>query len=138
MRRSITTVILGIAALLILAAGVGAAANLYKITSIHQIKPSVRHALTANTLSAVSTTENTGPLTAVPAGQTMVLTVECPASATEYVTGGGYQAQAGLVVTQSEEELSMPGGPYEWKLTVQNPTGGSLNAQVQVICLISR
>lgn len=122
--------------------GASLAASHYLITSIHQIKPSVRGQLrgaqgpqgpagpagvtpvlppTVTGINAIN-----GPAVTVPAGESVTATSsDCPSGV---VSGGGYTAVRGLVVTESRA------GDKQWVVTAYNPTGTPHAFSVQMEC----
>ena len=74
------------------------------------------------------------PGTVVSAGAgASALPAQASCGANEVATGGGYRADAGLVVLESSPGLS-PGGGQGWKVIVNNPTGGPLTVLAYAVC----
>ena len=162
-RRISTTTLIASVALFFSLAGTGVAASHYLITSVGQIKPSVRHALKgaqgpAGPAGPAGATGQQGPqgiqgasgpqgpagvlgsvvvrsgVQSIPVGQSVTVTADC---GRRIVTGGGFIAR-GMLVQSSQPTVSYSDSgvadDYGWQIVVTNQGANPLPAAATAIC----
>lgn len=140
-RRFSPSTAIACVALFLSLSGIGyAAARGYLITSVHQIKPSVRHALRgergrrgpAGALPTPSPLPVTVSQALTPTSPTASITAVCPPP--EVLVSGGFTG-VGEIVTQSHETTL--GAHWDWSVVAHldpNYTGTAATVSVEAMC----